>query len=319
MKNLKVRIGRLALSSILALGYISKFNEEASIVYAATIDEVDDDFIKFTDNGKKLQLVNVSVGDNRNFEKTVFGYLYVYDNSVYLEDKINDIITNLSELYNEYGCQIVYTDAKNVIPTELKENNGITKEQATGISRRFKVTLVKHIMDSGFGYSYFYTKTFSALGFDNENLDVSNYSIFGDDYDMFFGSLYDEYLLSKEKNSNPLENPTPLELGQKESTLHAYYSSASQKEPSGFKNESGILIGYYAFNKEGEQVASLKTQEEIDKFLKLHQDELNDYSYRASFYKGDNVDEMLDYIQNNQEIPSENITYFKDYKIPTKK
>jgi len=310
MKDLKIKISRIALESILALGLVSKFTVlEIPNVYAATIDEADDDLIKFTDNGKKLQLVNVSVGDNRNFGKTVFGYLYIYNNSVYLEDKINDSITNLSELDRDYGCQIVYTDAENVIPTELQENNGITKEQAIKISSRFKVTLVEHTMDSGFGYSYFYTKTFSASGFDNENLAVSNYGIFGDDYDMFFGSLYDKYMLQQE------ENPNPLELGQKESTLHAYYSSASQKEPSGFKNESGILIKYYAFNKAGEQVATLETQEEIDEFLKLHQDELNDYYWRAAFYKGNNVDEMLDYIQNNQEIPSENITYFKDYKI----
>ena len=309
MGNLKVKIGRLALSGILALGYISKFsNQEVPIAYASTIDETDDDFIKFTDSGKKLQLVGVGVGDNLDFGKPIFGYLYVYENSVYLEDKINDSITNLSELDSKYGCQIVYTDAKNVVPTELKENNGITKEQATEISSRFKTTLVVHGLGSGFGTSYFCTQTFSAPGFDNENLPVSNYGIFGDDYNMFFGSLYDESMLQKEKK------PNPLELGQEENTLHAYYESAFQKEPTGFKSESGIPVRYYVFNKEGEQVATVDTQKDVDTFLELHLDDLDNYYWRAAFYKGNNVDEILDYIQNNQEVPSKEITYFIDYK-----
>lgn len=317
MKDLKIRIGKFALGSMLALGLVSKFtNQEMSTVYAASTDEVEDDLIKFTENGKKLQLVNVRVGDTDHYEKTVFGYLYVYNNSVYLEDKINDSTTNLSELDSEYGCQLVYTDAKNVIPTELKENEGITKEQATEISNRFQVITVEHKADSGFGISYFYTETFSAPGFDSKNLPISNYGIFGeDDYNLFFGSLYDEYLLQKEKNLNPWQ----LELGQEESALHAYYETAYQTEPSGFKDESGILLKYYALNKEGEIVASLGTQEEVDEFLEMHQEELDNYQWKAAFYKGNQVDEMLDYLQNNQEVPSKNITYFIDYKLPSKR
>ena len=92
--------------------------------------------------------------------------------------------------------------------------------------------------------------------------------IFGDDYNMFFGSLYDESMLQKEKK------PNPLELGQEENTLHAYYESAFQKEPTGFKSESGILVRYYVFNKEGEQVATVDTQKDVDTFLELHLDDL---------------------------------------------
>lgn len=315
MKDLKIRMSKLALGSILALGLVSKFaNQGMPTVYAASTDEVEDDLIKFTENGKKLQLVNVRVGDTDHYEKTVFGYLYVYNDSVYLEDKINDSISNLSELDSKYGCRIVYTGAKNVIPTGLKEKDGITKEQATEISNRFQVIIVEHTISSGFANSYFYTETFSAPGFDNENLPISNYGIFEGNYSMFFGSLYDEYLLQKEKNPNPWQ----LELGQEESTLHAYYETAYQTEPSGFKDESGILLKYYVLNKEGEPVASLGTQEEVDEFLEMHQEELDNYQWKAAFYKGNQVDEMLDYLQNNQEVPSKNITYFIDYK-PSKK
>lgn len=317
MENIKIRITRLVLGSLLALGLASKItSQEIPTVYAAPTDETNDDLIKFTEDGKKLQFINVRIGDaDPLFEKNLFGYLYVYNNFVYLEDKTNSCVSNLSELDREYGCQIVYTDAKNVMPTKLKENQGITKEQATEISNRFQVTTVKHSIDSGFGISYFYTKTFSAPGFDNENLhtSVSNHDIFGADYDMIFGSLYDKYLLPKEKSENPLE------LGQEENTLHAYYGTASQTEPSGFKDESGILLKYYAYNKEGEKVASLGTWKEIDEFLETHQYELNDYYWKAAFYAGNNVDEMLDYLQNNQEVPVENISYFIDYKLPSRK
>ncbi len=317
MKDLKIRMSKLALGSILALGLVSKFvNQEMPTVYAASTDEAEDDLIKFTENGKKLQLVSVKVGDTDYYEKSVFGYLYVYNNSVYLEDKINDSTTNLSELNSKYGCRIVYTDAKDVVPNELKENEGITKEQATEISNRFEVTTVEHEADSGFGISYFYIETFSAPGFDSKKLSVSNYGRFGeDDYDIFFGSLYDEYLLQKEKNPNTWQ----LELGQEESTLHAYYESVYQTEPSGFKDESGILLKYYVLNKEGEPVASLGTQEEVDEFLEKHYEELDNYQWKAAFYKGNQVDEMLDYLQNNQEVPSKNITYFIDYKLPSKR
>ena len=311
MKNIKTRIGRLVLGSMLALGLTSKFSsQEIPNVYAVSIDEENDDLIKFTENGKKLQLIEVEVGD---YHKILFGYLYCYDGSVYLEDKIDNCTSNLSELDREYGCFIVYSDAKDVVPSELKENDGLTKEQALEISGRFKVTVVEHSADSGFGISYFYTETFSAPGFDNKNLHVSGYGKFGEDDDFFFHSLYDKYMIQKEKN------PTPLELGQKESTLHAYYTTASQTEPSGFKKESGILLKYYAFNKEGEKIASLGTQEEIDEFLRIHQDELNDYYWRAAFYSGSKVDEVLDYLQNNREVPAKDITYFIDYKIPSRK
>lgn len=315
MENIKIGIGRLVIGSMLALGLASKFsNQEIANVYAASIDEAEDDLIKFTENGKKLQLIGLRVGKYvGNYEKIMFGYLYIYDGSVYLEDKIDNCTTNLSELDREYGCFIVYSDAKDVVPSELKENDGLTKEQALEISNRFEITEVEHSFVSPNGSSYFYTETFSAPGFDNKDLHVSGYSRFGEDDDFFFRSLYDKYMIQKEKN------PTPLELGQKESTLHAYYTTASQTEPSGFKKEPGILFKYYAFNKKGEKIASLATQEEIDEFLRIHQDELNDYYWRAAFCRENKVDEVLDYLQNNQEVPAQDITYFIDYKIPSRK
>jgi len=309
MKNINVGITRFVLGSILALGLTNQITkEEVPQVYAKSIDE-EDDLIRFKEDGKFLQMIELTVGD---YQELLLGYLYVQDDCVYLENPMKNGLYNLSELDKQYDACVVFCDAMEVLPSEITFGEGITGKQTQEIIDSFKVVEKTITMDDDFNFSY---RTFVGPNVDGEHLKMTKVGLFNRDYVMFL-STFDEAELKASKGKQDQEI---LSLGYYENhDLLPYYNSADQEVPSGFTNDSGVIIKYFAFDRMGKPVASFSTQAEIEEFRNKNIDNLDEYTWKAALYIGSNVDQILDEIMNNQIVSSEYTTYFIDYEIKSK-
>lgn len=271
--------------------------------------------IEFNENGKKLHMIGIIID---NYEAITLGYVFVKDHAIYVKDALDGRLYNFTKLseYLQYP-EIIYTEIENVLPEELKDRTSISKEEAFALVSDFYITnqTVKLWgMDDLFDYTY---ETFGAEGFDNEKLHITNCGIFDNPDDVFHEFTvtddYDEEL----EVIDGTENNYKLGLLEVDNS-YPIYSNIYAEEALREEDKMGIITRYYVFNKWGERIATLKTQEEVDEFIISHEDELDSYSFKASFYNGTNVDRILDAIANNQPISYETTTYFIDYN-PVKK
>ncbi len=302
MKNLKLSVGRIALGGMLALGLTNRVtSNDMATVYASSIE---DDLIPFLEDGKVLQLVKLEVDSH---SEILFGYLYVQDNCIFLENPLKDKTYNLSETDKNHNVHIAYCEAKQVFPEEVASDFGITKEMAEEtVSNIFVIE--KTASNQYFQFPY---DTFAGPFIDSDQLkDVKNYGIFDSPDLWFFHDTFDESQLKERKENK-------LELGYYENTgIIPYYSTIYQTEPSGFTEASGIISKYYMFDEMGNKVASFDTQKDLEKFLEENSC-LDEYTWKAALCTNGDVDDLLDQIMNDHAISSENAAYFIDYDIST--
>ncbi len=304
----KLSLKKFLLGSLIALQLSNGvIGSNLSTVYAK---ENDEEKILFDENGKMLHMIGMIINDH---EEITVGYVFVKDSAVYVEDVRNGKIynfTNISE-YLKYP-EILYTEIQNVLPDELKNADFITQEEANELVNRFSITqdTVKLWgMDDLYDYTY---ETFAAPNFDNKNLRISNCSMFNAN-DVFHSfTVTDDYNEANEELDLEANN---YRLGLTEiNGSYPIYSNIYQDAPVGEENKMGIITRYYVFNKDGERIATLKTQEQVDEFININVKFLDEYTWKASFYNGYNIDRILDAIENNQPISNETTTYFVDYK-----
>lgn len=107
---------------------------------------------------------------------------------------------------------------------------------------------------------------------------------------------------------------TEFVLGEHVSGNVPFYDSSTSNEILGFLNEEVITIGYFATveNKEGMSVlCSCRTQEQMEKFLRLYHGDGKDIIWRAAVTKVNN-ELVQKYLTNGEEIPYELTTCYID-------
>lgn len=305
----KLAFKKFILGSLIALQLSSNLsNNNLSEVYAKGENTED---IQFNENGKELHMIGIIID---KYETVTVGYVFVKDHAVYVKDAIDGRIYNFTKLseYLQYP-EIIYTEIENVLPEELKNRKSITKEEAIALTDEFFITnqTVKLWgMDDLFDYTY---ETFGAAGFDNEGLHITNCGIFDDPDDVFHSwTVTDDYQEELEIIDGT-ENNYKLGLLEVDDS-YPIYSNIYSDEAIREEDKMGIITRYYVFDADGRRIKTLKTQEQVDEFICTHEDELDNYKWKASFYNGKSVDKILDAIENNQPISYETTTYFIDYK-----
>lgn len=309
----KISLKHFLLGSLIALQLSNGIiGSNLSTVYAK---ENNEEEILFDENGKTLHMIGIIINDH---EEITLGYVFVKDHAVYVKDARNGRIynfTNISE-YIKYP-EIVYTEIENILPEELKNKTSITYDEANELVNKFNITeWTTKIwgMYEPFDFTY---ETFAAPDFDNKGLPIANCSKFDDADDVFHSwTVTDDY---DEKNEILDLEANDYKLGLMEITeSYPIYSNIYQDTPIGEANKMGIITRYYVFDKEGKRIATLKTQKQVDEFMMANEEKLNEFTWKASFYNGNSIDNILDAIENNQPVSYESTTYFIDYK-PVKK
>ncbi len=291
----KNSLKKIILSGLMALQLSNGFSGN-TLSQVSAIESIED-LLFMNKNGQSLKLIGMILN---GYERITVGYVYKKDQSIYVEDARNGRIYNLTNISNYYESpKILFTDVKNVLPTELKDTKYLTKEEADEIVTQFQIAnTVTQLPDANNIYWDYTYQTFSSTNSKAEVLPITTCSLFKDTE-----NLFDSFT----------ENDFKLGLKEMKGT-YPIYQDIYQEDPIGEANGIGMITGYYVLNNEGKRIATLKTQNEIDEFIANNENLLNEYTFKASFYKGTSIDEILDAIENNRRISYENTSYFIDYK-----
>ncbi len=302
----KISFKKLLLSSLIALQLANNFEGHNSIsnVYAET---KNDDLMSQNEDGKILQMIGIRIG---NYECITFGYIYRKDNNTYLKD-IEGRIYNITNLDQNYiPIELIYTDAKNVLSDELKNEEKLEKEKLERIAEKFFITseTIYITIYSQFGESRrpFTYEIFEAKDFDNSNLPIVNSSSF---FDSLGFPLTDDY----DETKQDFDTSNNYTLGICQTTgIYSYYSNVYATNPVGESDKIGIIICYYVFDENNTRIATLRTQEQIDTFIELNAENIDKYTWKAAFYNGTNIKQILENIDSNIPVSLNNTTYFID-------
>lgn len=317
----KLPLKKLLLGSLIVLQLTNASNVNVlNKVYAK---EEKGNQIYLDEDGKILQLIGFKIN---GYETITFGYLYVKDNSVYLKDAKNGRIFNLTKISENYiPISALYGDAIEVLTNEQVSKGYITKEEANELSKSFYITQdttkINGINGNVEVYQDITYDTFSKENFNNKEFDITNCTGFTlkdkIDNNFYSSNSTDNYNenLSQDNTSDNDYKLGILERYEK----YPYYEDIYQKVPLGITDQMGIITGYYVLDENNQIVATLKTQEEIDKFLETHHDKLNNYIWKASYYNGTNIKDVLEAIDNNEPISYTYTTRFIDYSPACKK
>lgn len=113
------------------------------------------------------------------------------------------------------------------------------------------------------------------------------------------------------------EDEVPFLFGNYEiSTTIPYYTTIYDSEPVGYTEVTGLIVSYYALEQTETQlakIATFKTQEELNAFLKINKD--RNLIWKAGYYIGKEVDEVKEMIDSGKEIPHTYISFFIDYNV----
>lgn len=303
----KFSFKKLLLSSLIALQLTNSCN--LTNVYAK---EESKDLILFDDDGKILHLVGLKAGD---YETITFGYVYRVNHEIYFKDAIKNKIYNVSNLDNNYvNINLVYADAIDIFSEEEENSLGITRDKAIEVANKFSfgVDTVTLYTSQDEPYPYYFD-TFEAPGFDNSVLHISNSGLFDRNHadDVFYDfSVTDDYdeALEDVSTLNNYKLGITTDIGEYE-----YYSNIYQNEFIGKSSDLGIITCYYVLDDNGERVATLRTQKEIDAFLEANIGLIDRYTWKVSFYTGSNIKPILNSIDANRPVSPNNTTYFIDY------
>lgn len=120
---------------------------------------------------------------------------------------------------------------------------------------------------------------------------------------------------------NP-ENYKPFQLGEiidlKDNPV-PFYNSATSLEPIDFIDEQGVVIGYFAIQKKGNQnilIKSCRTQKDVEKFMENYDSSLGEITWRCAI-NTTNVEIIRQWIENGVKIDPELTTCFIDYQERT--
>lgn len=314
----KISFKRLLLGTLMALQITNAIG--ATGITTAYAKESTSEEILLDENGKELHMIGIIIDD---YESITLGYIYSKDDCVYVKDAIDGRIYNFTRISERLNYQaypeIVFTEAENILPEELKDASILTKEEAKELVRRFSITDKSYDMSGILGQDFVYTyQTFSSPGFDNENLHIANTSKFDDANDVFYSfTVSDEYNPDEEIIDYKANN---FKLGILDTaTTHPVYSNIYQTEQIGTSDKMGVITKFYVFDETGKRIATLKTQSEIDAFVSKHGDNVYKYTWKAAYYTGPSVDNILNLIAQNKEVSYTATSYFTDYKPVMKK
>lgn len=313
----KIGFKRLVLGTLMALQLTNGTGATLSTAYAK---EIPNNEILVEESGKELHMIGIIIDD---YESITVGYIYSKDGCVYVKDAIDGRIynfTNISESLNtqEYP-EIVFTEIENVLPDDLKDATKLTREEATNLIQRFSLTDFTFGMP-GIGVDdYDVTiQSFAAPGIDTEKLHVVNSSKFDDAAEIV-------YSFTVTDNYNPEEEIIDLAVNNfrlgilDTATTHPVYSDIYSKTPICTSDKMGVIIRYYVFDKSGKRIATLNTQKEIDAFVEDHEKDIYEFKWKAAYYTGPSVDNVLNLISQNKPVSYEATSYFTDYKPAMKK
>lgn len=313
----KIDFKRLLLGTLMALQITNTIG--TSGITTAYAKEVPSKEILMDDAGKELHMIGIVIDD---YESITLGYIYSKDDCVYVKDAIDGRIYNFTKISEHLNYQaypeIVFTEAENVLPDDLKKAPSLTKDEAKDLVSRFSITDKSYDMTGILGQDYVYTyQTFSAPGFDNEDLHIANSSKFDDADDVFYSfTVSDDYNPDEEIIDYSANN---FKLGIYDTaTTHPVYSNIYQKDAIGTSDKMGVIIRFYIFDQNGKRIATLSTQNEIDNFVSKYSNNVYRYTWKAAYYTGPSVDNVLNLIKDNKIVTSDATSYFTDYK-PVKK
>ncbi len=300
----KYQFKKLLLSSLIALQLANNVegNNSISNVYAQTENE---DLISLDEDGKILQLVGIRIGD---YESITFGYIYRKDSNVYLKDAIKGRIYNITNLDQNYiPIKLIYTEAENVLSDELKSKSRLTKEELEETAEKISIisitTYQPYVSQFEEGKVPFVYQTFESKEFDNSCLPITNDGLFSglglpltDDYD---------------ETKQDVDTSNKYTLGIYQNTgVYSYYSNIYATDSVGESDKMGIIICYYIFDENNTRIATLRTQEQIDTFIELNAENIDKYTWKAAFYNGTDIKQILENIDSNIPVSLNKTTYF---------
>lgn len=283
-------------------------------VYAQEIEEESDN-IYLEENGKELLLIAITYKD---YKYITVGYKFPKDNAIWVKDAIDVRSYNMNRISEFLNYpELVYTEIENVLPGYLKNRVYLTKDEAIDLISDFRVVETKTQLYDGDGLLYdFYYQTFEKQGFNNADLHIANSSLFENPYDVFNSSTLEDNYDENKEIINEYENNFKLGFFENPGIYKCYKTIYDEKEIN-MNSKGGIITRFYVFDEVGKYITSLYTQKQIDAFISEHQDNLASYTWKAAIHLADNAEETLIDIQNNQVVPSSNITYFISYKPKT--
>lgn len=304
----KLSLKKLLLGSLLALQLTNIINDNSlSEVYAKEEQNLEDDKIYLEEDGKTLQLIGFKVN---GYESIIFGYLYVKEDSIYLKDASDGRIYNLTKIGENYIqlSPIIHCTALQVLTEEQIARGYITNAEADTILSSFSIGKERLRVFAVSDYSEFdfynfvnnndINQPYSAWNTGTRRLEIWENT---EDYD-------EKLALDNTPNNN-------YKLGILERyEEYPYYSNIYQTEPTGTTNEMGVIIKYYVLDSNNQKIATLNTQEEVDAFIIEHYNELDNYTWKAAYYNGTHIKDILDAIDNNEPISYVWATRFIDYK-----
>lgn len=305
----KQNLKKFLIGTLIALQLNSAIDyNNIKTVYAHETHESDNIYLE--ENGKILLQIGLKID---NYEYITFGYHFKKDGYDYMKDALTGKTYNLSKMAKFINCpEIIYTKAINVLPDEIKKKGYLTKQEGHDFLNGFSIADDFIMTSVDFDSYELHFETFAKGNFDNENLPISN-RVYHVDTEFTMFPVTEEY--DEEKESfNPEANNFKLGIYEDSEKISPCFTNIYEDTPFKYDGKMGIIIRYYAFDKDGNYLKSLYTQEQIDEFIKEHKDNINEYSWKVAYYTGSNIDELLTLIDNNELVPSENTTYFKEYK-----
>lgn len=319
----KLALKKFLIRSLIALELTNGFlNTNTQEVYAKDSIEIEnnneEDRILIVENNKNLLLIALTCGD---YKYVTLGYKFSKDNAVWFKDAMNGRSYNMNRIekfIDKTYPELVYTEIENVLPEELKNRDYLTKEEAQNLISRFSVVDVT-IQLSGLTEEYydFIYQSFAGERIKNsKDLHTANCSLFRDPYDVFNRSnVEDEF---DEKTEIIDKEAMNFKLGFYEYPgIYECYKTIYDANAYKKNYQGGLITRFYVFDENGNKLASLYTQNQIDSFIEEHKDKVYSYTWKAAIHLGENDEEVLIAIQNNEVVPSKESTNFISYKPKT--
>lgn len=305
----RIDFKRLLLGTLMALEITNGLGSTIPTAYAK---EIPSEEILMDDAGKELHAIGIIIDD---YEAITLGYIFAKDDALYVRDAIDGRLYNLTKISEHiHYPEIVFTEVENVLPDRLKKDSSISKSDAEDIVSNLSIVDIDMEMTGIMGPDYVFTyQSFAGPGLESDNLHIANSSKFDAPDDVFYSfTVSDEYNPDEEIIDYSANN---FKLGILDTAkTHQVYSNIYQKQGICTSDKMGVITRFYVFDTDGRRIATLKTQREVDEFVAKHDSDVFKFKWKASYYTGPSVDNVLNLIKDNKVVSSDATSYFIDYK-----